>query len=715
MELHQAHSVCRICVGSCGVVLTIDENEQLVKIEPDKTHPMSKGHICFKGLQTDPFVGPTRLLHPLKRQPDGSFQRIGLEQALNEIADKLRIILERDGPDAIGVFDGTVAYPNVPSMQMLYDWMPAIGIQNHFATMTIDQPAKYLTPLRLGYWAGGRQPFDTSEVIMAIGGNPIVTHSVAGMPFQEPANALKKAKARGLKLIVIDPRRTETAHYADVFLQPYPGEDPTVAAGLLSIILNEGWEDKEFCAQHVHDLDGLRRAVEPFSPEYVEKRAGVPREKLREAAELFARRCRRGAACTSTGSSMSPHSSLSDHLYECLNVVCGRFLREGERILNPGVMSPYQPRRAQVVAPDRSWETGRKSRIRGVGMMFGEMMTGIMADEILLPGKGQVKALMVDGANPVNCVPDREKIIKALKSLELMVCVDPYMTPSAQLAHYILPPKVNYEYANTFPMRFEDIRFSAPFAQLTPALVKPPAGAEVVDSWYIYWALARRLGRTIVFSGVPLDMSTPPSTEDLLAIMMRNSQVSFEELKQYPQGKIFDLEPQYVEPCDPASSSRFEVIPQDIRTELAQVAAEKWQADGSSFEYGQSFTHRLTCRRMRNVLNTMNFIPSVRHHVPFNPAHLHPQDMAKLGLQPNDRVEIVSSHGRIPAIVVADDKLRSGVVSMTHGWGGLPNDKENYANGGSSINQLISTDRDYDSITAIPRMSAIPVNILKVA
>src|SRR3546814_18061168 len=126
-----------------------------------------------------------------------------------------------------------------------------------------------------------------------------------------PTKRMKEARARWLKLIVIDPRRTETANVADVFLQPYPGEDPTIAAGLLRIILTEGWEDKAFCARYVSDLDALRSAVEPFTPDYVADRAGIDAGELRRAASLFAKESRRGGAAAGTGPSMAPQSNLS--------------------------------------------------------------------------------------------------------------------------------------------------------------------------------------------------------------------------------------------------------------------------------------------------------------------------------------------------------------------------------------------------------------------
>jgi len=343
----EVKSFCRICIGACGTVLTLDDSGQIKAIRADKEHPASGGYVCVKGLQA-PVVhnGPQRLLHPRKRNPDGTFTTIPLEQALDEIADRIRRIIERDGPEAVAAFRGTQSGLNSTAYFILPAWLAAIGSPSFFSTMTVDQSAKWVTVERLGAWGAGRHGFHDSEVLMVFGGNPLVSISTAGFDTINVARQIKDAKARGMKLIVVDPRLTETARHADLFLQPRPGEDPAIAAGLLRIILTEGWQDTEFCARYVENLEGLRRAVEPFTPEYVERRAGLPSGKLREAAELFAHGAKRGAAIGGTGPDMAAHSNLAEHLIECLNVVCGRYLRAGERVPNPGVLVPRKPRRA---------------------------------------------------------------------------------------------------------------------------------------------------------------------------------------------------------------------------------------------------------------------------------------------------------------------------------------------------------------------------------
>ena len=446
MAATESIGVCRICPGSCTLILSHDSNGRITGARGDRNNPVTQGYACIKGLNLhEAHYSPERLLRPLKRAADGSFASIPLDQALDEIAARLARIIERDGPDAVAVFKGTLSYLNVAAAHMLPAFLDALGSKSLFSTMTIDQSAKWVTAERLGSWEAGKDPFDVADVLMFIGANPLMSLTAFNFPMQSPSKAMRAARARGMRIVVIDPRRSETARHADVHLQPVPGEDPTILAGLLRMILAEGWHDANFCGRWAAGLDRLRSAVEPFTADYVARRAGVAAEDLYRAAAVFARpvdgRRPRGSAAGATGPSMAPHSNLADHLIECLNVVCGRFARPGDRIMNPGVIGARRARRAQVVAPARSWEKGWRSRVGGAcggfGMLRGEKMSGCLPDEITTPGAGRIRALLVSGGNPVAAIPGQRNAIAAFRDLELLVTIDPFMTGTARLSHYV--------------------------------------------------------------------------------------------------------------------------------------------------------------------------------------------------------------------------------------------------------------------------------------
>ena len=315
-----------------------------------------------------------------------------------------------------------------------------------------------------------------------------------------------------------------------------------IIAGMLRIILAEGWHDKEFCNRFVgaDRMRDLVAAVAPFEQEFVESRSDLKPGQLREAAAMFARDNKRGGGFTATGPSMGPFSNLMQHLADVLNVVGGRFLRAGER----AIVNPRDPPRAifaEVIPPPRSWTGRAPSRTRGVRQLFGERMTGTLADEILAPGKGQIKALIVDGANAVNAIPDQLRIVEALRSLQLLVVVDPTPPNTAKLAHFMIPPTMPYEradlpiYVPGFPLQHDNFR------HYTPAVLSPPADSDVIDGWRFYWEIAARLGVTIKYAGTEtLDMVRLPTTDELIAVLMRNAAVALDELKQHPSGAIFE-------------------------------------------------------------------------------------------------------------------------------------------------------------------------------
>ncbi len=705
--MRQVPSLCRICSAMCGVLLSLDESGKIAGIRGDQDHPVGKGYACAKGLQAGALSDhPERILKPLKRLPDGSFIEIGLEAALDEIAEQLAGIIAENGPSAVGLFKGTQMYQNATASQMSVDFMKAIGSTSYYSTVTIDQSSHMVTAGRMGTWNAGKHRFEDSDVALLVGTNPLVSVAGYGLLDFNPVRRLKAAKQAGLKLIVIDPRHTETAKQADCFVQLVPGEDPTVLAGIIRIILANEWEDVAFCRRFVNGLDELRRAVDPYTPEYVAARARVPESTLETAARLFAHDSRRGIAIIGTGGAMAPRSNLSDHLTETLNVICGRLLRAGERVLNPGVLSPPREFVAEVIPPDRQWERGPKSST-GHGMLFGEKMSGILADEMLLAGPGRLRALLVDGANPAVALPDQRKAVAGLRNLDLLVSIEPYMTATAMLSHYIIPPKMLYERVDIAkPADWEGFLAGPAFNQYVPAVVEPPHGSELIDDWYLFWALAKRLNAELSFAGQSLDMTgQAPTTDNLLDILFRDSRIPLDTLRSLPRGRIFDEEAVLVKEGDVASGNRFEIAPPDIVADLAEVRTEPSR---TSAEY----PFLMTVRRIRSTHNSLGRdLAETRKRGTFNPAYVHPDDLRSLDLVEGDLVELCTEVAEIPAIVSSDTSMQRGVVSMTHCWGMLPG--SDYLATGISTSQLVRTDANVEAINAMPAMSAIPVAIRK--
>jgi len=704
--LREEFTFCRLCGAGCGMKITVGDDNRIVSLQADRDHGLSRGYACYKGLHFgEAHHAPTRILHPLKRQPDGSFARIDSETALEEIARRLKPVLDEHGPEAVGMFCGNGTISTYLAFPMQRAFMAAIGSTQRYSTITMDQSAKFVSFERMGGWAGGAVQLETSDVALLFGTNPLISHGAVGVLSTDPVKRLKDARARGTKFIVVDPRRSETARHAEVHLQPLPGHDFAIAAAMIRMILDEGWQDADFCDRFVKHggLARLREVVDPFNEARVEQDASLQPGDIRRATALFARDSRRGVAVTATGPCFGPFSNLAQHLVDCLNVICGRFPRAGEKVEAIDVLAPLPDYREQVIPPPRSWEAIPPSRIRGVGMLIGERLTGTLADEILVPGPGQLRALIVNGGNPVNSVPDQAKITRALDSLDLLVVVDPFMSDTARRADYILPPKLIYERPE-LPVSFEGFPI-LPFAwsQYTPAMVEPPAGSDVVDDWYPLWRIATLLGRPIIFEGVELDMNEPPTSDELIAIRARHSAVPLEEIKRHPRGARFEPWRCPRRPAREGHDGRFDVMPDDVVEEL-RIAGGRARSD--------EFAYLMISRRTRDLFNSNGFhLPAVRKRNAYNPACLAPIELERLGLRDGDMIAIRSANGTVKAVVQGDDSLRPGIVSLTHGWGGAPDDDSDPREVGTNINPLISDTRDVETVNAMPRMTAIPVNI----
>ncbi|CRK53991.1 putative oxidoreductase [Rhodococcus sp. RD6.2] len=691
-------SYCRLCASSCGVLLDVEDG-RIARVLGDAHHPISGGYTCPKGRRGGDLVhGPDRLTTSMRRTPDGSHEPVPVSRAVTEIAARLRTVVDRHGPDAVALFMGTQQNFAALTPPMVRAWFKGTGSHKLFSTMTIDQSAKWVVAERMGTYLGGRQRFEDADVWLLAGTNPVVSGNGGdgdGAVVQNPSVTLRAARERGLQLIVVDPRRTETAALADVHLAPRPGTDAVLFAGLLHVVLTEGLHDDEFCRRYTADLDLLVDAVSVVTPAVVQRVCGVSADLLRHAARVFAGG-RRGMATSGTGLCMGPHSNLAEHLVAALNVVCGRYLREGERADDRAVLTRYVPARAEVAPPSRSYEHGYRSRIGGVRAIRGELPSGILADEILDPGPDRIRALVVSGGNPAAALPDRAKALRALRSLDLLVCVDPRMSDTARLADYVIAPTVMYERADHTAIM--EPFFPRRFAQFTPPVVTPPPG--VVDDWRFFLDLAAASGQPVKFAGRILDPAAPPTSEQLLAMTAERGRVPFADLVTARHGQLAGDSGALVGPPDPgAAGHRLVTMPDDVRAELGAALTE--------VTVTQRFPMLLTVRRIREAVNsTGTRVPGlVRGGT--NPASMHPDDLAALGVADGQQVTVHSASGRLRATAKADPTLARGTVSMTHCFGSVdPGDDV-----GVNVNALTGTRDGVQTINAMPTMTAVPVTV----
>ena len=655
---------------------------------------------------------PERLRSSRRRLPDGSFVPISSGDALDEIAGRLAAIRARHGPRSIATYCGTYGFMNSAALPVALGFHQGLGSPSFYTSITIDQPAKVYLGSRVGTWLGGPQPFSRADVSMMIGNNPLTSHYAwqGSVPPFSPSRRLRDAKARGLKLICVDPRRTMVAQLADIHLQVRPGEDATLLAGMLRLILDEDLHDRDFCDSHVAGLAELYHAIADFTPEYAARRADVPVADLIAAARLFALGPR-GVATTGTGAEMATRGSLTEHFVQTLNIVCGRFCREGEIAPYPRVLSAATPRKAQVQPPAPLWGEGfAPSRVRGLTQIGIEMPTAALADEILLPGDGQVRALICIGGNPLVAWPNQAKVERALRSLDLLVCIDIKLAQTARLAHYVIAPSISLERDDiaTAP----EIFYEEPYARYAEALL-PPQG-DVLDEWEFYWEIARRLGTEIVTAGGSLPMDRKPSKFEVLEKITHGCRVPLARVREMTRegGRIFPEAELRVEPSDPDATGRLQLVPDGVVTQIREMRAETLDAQGRVVDPHWPATHLLVCRRTRQYFNsTGQDLERLRVKGVTNYAHMHPDDLLALSLADDDVVEISTPHAQVLGIARSSPDMKRGVVSMAHAFGARGDAPDDVRAHGASTNRLVNDEVAYDPITGHCRQSAIPVRV----
>jgi len=716
METITAKTFCRNCSAACAMEVDIADG-RLQTARPDGSVSPYGAYMCPKGLSAIEFHNGAegRLYESLGRGSDGTLAPVPTAQAVADIGDRLKALVAEHGPRCVAVYHGTGAYRSVLGGLMERAWVAALGTPNFFSSMTVDQSAKWVTMGRMGVFAGGRHAMRDADLVLLAGGNPVVSHQGAPFALVEsgaPARSLEALRARGGKLVIIDPRRTETARFADLLIQPLPGEDLAIFAVIAHILLRDGTYDHAFADQHCSQIAALQAAVAPYTPASAAARAQVPVEQIEQAA-LWLGEASRPLVGSGTGPSMATRSNLADHMIEAVNVLAGGYRRAGDRVRNPGTLKT-RVTRAMAVPPTRTWEAEPRCLSADTGAIMGEFPTALIPDEIMADSPDRIRALIVFGGDPLVAVGDPDHASKGFAALDLLVSLDSRLNETGRMADYVI--------AASQPFERHDISVSAdalypePFAQYAPPLVEKPG--DVIDDWAFFWGIASRMGVPLTFKywnyglkfediplGLPLDMDEQPDPEALCRFLCSESAVSFDALKANPGGVRPDLPPVFVEPAPEGWAGRLALCPPDVASELAEA-------------FGQlpdPAPYRLVCRRILHAVNgAYRDSRQARARYPVNYAYMNPEDMAAAGLVDDDRVEIRSRFGAVRTLVRAENRLRPGVISMTHMFGRLHGGDDPVAEGGANVGQLTSLSQDVQAINHMPLFSAIGVSIAPV-
>ncbi len=750
-------SACILCSRNCGIRVTT-ENGQISKIKGDPEHPMTQGYICQKAARLAHYQNHAERLHsPLKRMPDGSFTSISWEQALSEIAQRLLDLKALHGGHSFAFVGGGGQGNHLGG---------AYGQQLRHA---MDSPFVYSALAQektQDFWLNGRlfgdqrchitEDVEHAEYVLFIGCNPYQSHGIPNA--RDTLKALKKAPNR--TMVVIDPRRTETAEMADIHLQLKPGTDAFLLTAMLAIIVQEALYDEEFLQRHCSGFSELETLLQQVPAAEYAARSGLSLEVVQRVARGFAQA---NSACVriDLGIQQTLHTTLNGYLEKLLYLLTGNFGKRGGNNLHSFLLpilghSDERPRE------------GKRPVVRtAYHQMFpiaGLYPPNILPDEILLAGEQRIRAVWVDSANPLMTYADTQAYEQAFASLELLVVVDVAMTETAQLAHYVLPAASQFEKCEAtgfnleFPRNFFHLRrpllpshgesLAEPeiYTRLLEHMQLLPRNFPVLSglarfepersghraylaallvtlkrhkNWQrfapsiLYRTLGQRLPEGMAAGALLLPLALQYAEKHAAAVQrigLRGKGQAlgvalFRAIIDSPSGTLmsehtFDEMWQLLRHRD----AKIHLAIDEMLSELQDLAHEVETAEEAPFIL-------MAGERRAYNANQIYRDPHWRKIDHHGAMRMHPEDAARLNVADGERVLCRSRRGEIPVVLQLDDSVRIGMLTLPHGYGMRYQGQERI---GPALN-LLTDSRHCDPLSKTPYHKYVPVWIDKLA
>ena len=707
MSIQKKRTFCRVCEPACGLVATVD-GDQLIRLEADREHPISKGFVCNKGIYgAEVHNDPDRLNQPMKNMGNGRFEPIGWDQAMTEIGSRLRDIIDRHGSAAVGSYTGNPNAFNTLFGPSYANFMRQLGARYFFSSGTQDCANKFAASEAV-FGTRTLHPvpdFDHSDFILIAGENPAVSHmSFVSMP--NPMAHLKAAHERGAKVLYLNPRRIESATVAGEVLQIHPDTDVYLFAALIhEIDRTVGFCTDTGAGESVADrgerLDELRAFVARYPAERVAPITGISVTDIRELAKAFATA---PSACAhmSTGVNMGRQGTLAYWLLQMLVFVTGNLGRRGGNYYSLGFYERSVA--AGRVAPEGMLETpfGEVRKPGGVGISLpGNLLASYITDH-----DEPIRALFVSSGNPVLSIGGEARLRAAMASLELLVCVDIYRNATGDYADFVLPAAGAFER--------EDINFAGiglqfdPSVQFTEAVV-PPAHERQPD-WWIYERLAQVMGFTSVLDDAPEGQL--PDMWGRVNAMLRSRGHDMAELRREQIIAFERSDPEeFYERFLQRDSQRVDCCPEvfaDAMVRMEQIFEEEQSRPAGAL--------KLITKRDAYMFNSWysNVAKLKAKDRDRNYLFMHPADAEIRQISDGASVRVENGHGSITAPVRLTEDLLPGVVAMSHGWGHQLSTGMRVANGmpGVNCNALLpSGPGSFEPLSNQAHMTGIPVEV----
>ncbi len=739
--MQSVYRICTVCEATCGIEVVVD-GDRVESIRGDERDPFSKGYICpkaygLKALEED----PDRLTQPMKRTADG-FVPITWDEAFELAVDGLLAAKNKHGANGVGAYLGN---PSAHSLDaMLYGplVLRALGSQQIFSASSADQLPKMISA---GLMFGGGllvpvPDLDRTSYLLVLGGNPVVSNGSL-MTAPDAKGRLKGILARGGKVVVMDPRRSETAALASEHHFIRPGTDALFLLALCQVMIDEGLVDLALAADHVRNYDQAVELAGQFPPERVAERCGVSAENIRRIArELCAADA---AACYGRiGTTCQEFGTLASWAVDLVNVLSGNLDRPGGAMFTRPVAS-RGANRNHGRSGGRGVRLARwRSRVRQLPESYGELPVATMADEILEPGDGQVRAMITVAGNPLVSAPNVDRLTEAFSSLEFMVSVDFYINETTRFADVILPPpsplqKTTYDIA-LYQLAVRNV------AKWSPAATSKPNGQP--HEWQILLRLAQGL---MGMAGAPLQqaddyvvrqlaerevgddggrwdgltadeamekLGSEPGPGRLLDLLLRTGYygdgfgrdaegVSLDKLRAATHGMDFGALVSQLPAVLRTADGKIDLAPEPIVSDVARLTESLDRPAASHVLIGR--------RQLRSNNSWMHNLQPLVKGKRRCTLLLHPDDAAALQVDSGASLRVASRVGQVDAVVEVSDEIMPGVVSLPHGWGHDVDGVQMQvakANAGVNVN-ILSDDHALDPLSGNAAFNGVPVTL----
>jgi anaerobic selenocysteine-containing dehydrogenase len=709
----QKYRTCNLCEAMCGMVVTVDGG-RITDIRGDRDDVFSRGHICPKGpAMRDLLEDPDRLRHPVRRTASG-WERIGWEEALTEVASRLHEVQARHGRDAAALYTGNPAAHNHGAILMVQALATVLGTKNRFDANSQDANPRLFSNLQMfGEMTALTVPdVDRTDYFLILGGNPVASGGSV-MSLGDVRGRLKGIRERGGRVVLIDPRRTETAALADEHHFIRPGGDAALLLSMLQVIFTERLADEAAVSKIARGLDELRALALRFPPERVAGPIGIDASVIRSIARGFAG-AKRAVAYGRVGICHSEFGSIGSFLTEALNVVTGNFDRPGGAMFpSPAIDLTKVARLLQLEHFDQ-----HRSRVRGLPELGGMLPAAAMAEEMETPGEGQIRAFVTVAGNPVLSVPGGERLAKALSGLDFMVSIDLYLNETTRHAHIVLPPRYALENGH-YDLLFHALAVRNTVKWSEPVVTPDP---DTRGDWDILYELGVRLlglrggwlgekaSRLLLKLGrlgsermIDFLLRTGPRGDHFLPW---SDGLNLEKVRAAPHG--IDLGP-----LVPMRHERVRTPHGLVELAPAMLLSDAERVDAWLSARARGELLLIGRRHLRSNNSWMHNVQSLVKGPDRATLMMHQDDARRLGLSSAAEVTLTSRRGTVTAKLAVTEDMMPGVVSLPHGFGhAAAAETMRIAGGveGANVNAITDEER-LEPLTGTAILTGVPVTV----